>query len=152
MTYKAGRWRGIKKGAGGLEIVNWEQGAQHNLWGNWKKNLWEPLEHFLLEENFIREQGYKLLGSREKEKIQESKREKMKWTRGKIWREHGEGGKIRKEQGHRNSPYRASLVNKRSWVRKSNDFLHLLPQEASKNWCLEHCKWYFNNMWYSKTQ
>ena len=58
----------------------------------------------------IREQIDIFQGSRENEKLQGSKREKMQGAREKIRREQGEWTKIRREQGARTPPLRASLM------------------------------------------
>ena len=56
----------------------------------------------------IREQLDFFQGSRENEKLQGSKKEKMQGAREKIRREQGEWTKIRREQGARTPPLRVS--------------------------------------------
>ncbi len=58
----------------------------------------------------IREQIDFFQGSRENEKLQGSKREKMQGAREKIRREQGEWTKIRREQGARTPPLRVSKL------------------------------------------
>ncbi len=59
----------------------------------------------------IREQIGYFQGSRENEKLQRSKREKMQGAQEKIRREQGEWTKIRGEQGAKTPPLRVSLMD-----------------------------------------